>query len=85
MIEEILKDRGNIYGDFTMNLHARADIMGRLREVHFEKNKTQMLDADYQAINDIVIKLVRLAATPNHVDSFVDIAGYSKLNIERLQ
>ena len=39
---------------------------------------------DYQALNDIVIKLVRLASTPRHIDSWTDASLYSKLNVERL-
>lgn len=84
MVEEILKDRGSIYGDFTLNVNSRAIIMAQLQQVHIEKNGDLMSNVDYQAINDIVIKLVRLGATPSHVDSWVDIAGYSKLNMERL-
>ena len=83
-VEDILKQRGSVYGDFTLNLHGRATIMAQLQQVHLEKNGELLSNVDYQALNDLVIKLVRLAATPEHLDSWADCSGYAKLNIERL-
>lgn len=83
-VDETLKDRGNTYGDFTLNVHTRARIMELLGMIHVDKNNSQLSPVDYQAINDIVIKLVRIAATPNHTDSWLDLEGYSRLNKERL-
>ena len=83
-VEEILEQRGSVYGDFTLNIHSRATIMTQLNQIHIEKTGVQLKPIDYQALNDLVIKLVRLAATPEHGDSWTDIVGYAKLNIERL-
>ena len=82
---EILEERGKVYGNFKMNLLCRADIMATLNQVAVSKTGRLLSNQDYQAINDIVIKLARLAASPEHKDSWEDIAGYATLNLERLK
>ena len=85
MSNEILKERGSVYGDFGVNLNARGSIMEELELVHLKKNdEISFSPMDSQAINDIVIKLVRLAASPEHVDSWEDISNYARLNVDRL-
>jgi hypothetical protein len=81
---DILSDRGKIYGSFKTNIEARGSIMDILNSIHSDKNDVKLSSVDYQALNDIVIKLVRLAATPEHIDSWTDASLYSKLNVERL-
>ncbi len=83
-VVDILADRGKIYGSFKTNIEARANIMDILDSIHSDKNHSKLSSVDYQALNDIVIKLVRLAATPQHIDSWTDASLYSKLNVERL-
>jgi len=82
--EDILKDRGEVYGRYDVNLAARAEIMDTLNFLYKEKNKHDLYPIDGQALNDIVIKLVRLAASPEHLDSWLDIQGYAELNHKRL-
>lgn len=81
---DILADRGKVYGSFKVNIEARANIMNILNSIHSDKNHSKLPSVDYQALNDIVIKLVRLAATPEHIDSWRDTSLYAKLNLERL-
>ena len=83
-VVDILADRGKVYGSFKVNIEARANIMNILNSIHSDKNDFELCSVDYQALNDIVIKLVRLAATPQHIDSWTDASLYSKLNVERL-
>jgi hypothetical protein len=83
-IDRTLKSRGEIYGDYKDNVIARGSIMYFLKDLHYKANGGAMTEQDQQALNDIVIKLVRLAATPEHKDSWHDIIGYAKLNEERL-
>ena len=83
-IVDILADRGKVYGSFKTNIEARGSIMDILDSIHSDKNHSKLSSVDYQALNDIVIKLVRLAATPQHIDSWTDASLYSKLNVERL-
>lgn len=83
-LDEILEERGNAYGDFNLNVHSRGRILDILQQIHIDKTGNYLQGTDLQAINDIVIKLVRLGATPDHLDSWNDIAGYARLNIERL-
>ena len=78
-IEETLKDRGSNYGDYGVNVEGVATIMGELQHIHKAKTGEALNLIDYSNLNYLVIKLVRLAATPNHVDSYHDLAGYSTL------
>jgi len=34
------------------------------------------------ALNEIAVKISRLIATPDHLDSWIDIAGYARCGVE---
>ena len=77
-VEDTLKQRGEVYGDYEGGSILRALIMktihNRYREVH---GKT-MPPLETVYIYDIVNTLSRLAVTPDHTDTWHDIAGYAK-------
>ena len=83
-IEETLEERGKVYGDYKGGSELRADIMEiielRYMAVH-GKNMDKLMKV---YIYDIVNKLSRLAVTPDHRDTWHDIAGYAKLVEEAL-
>ena len=79
-VDETLEQRGKVYGSYETNVQAVSDIMRTLQEVYREKNGVDMSLFDCTNIQYIVIKLVRLGATPNHKDSWLDIQGYAKLS-----
>ena len=79
MIDEVLEQRGNNYGDYKENVEAIANIMGELNKVHKAHTGEDFNLIDFTNLNYLVIKLVRLGATPNHLDSYLDLQGYSKL------
>ncbi len=78
-VDIILQERGEVYGDYAGGLAFRQALVdaikGRYKQVH---NK-QMCDDDIMLFNDIIGKLSRLAVTPDHDDSWKDLAGYSLL------
>ena len=78
-IDSILEDRGKSYGSYDINVEAVASIMGILHRVHKDKTGETLNLIDYSNLSYIVIKLVRLGATPDHLDSLKDIQGYAKL------
>ncbi len=78
-VEETLKERGSNYGSYKDNNKEFANIMESLDAIHVAKTGKAMAGEDLIPLFYIVMKIVRLAATPNHIDSWHDIQGYAKL------
>jgi len=78
-IEETLKERGAVYGDYKGGSELRASILEIIENRHLEVTGRPMKPVDSIYIFDIVNKLSRLSVTPNHLDTWHDIAGYAKL------
>jgi len=81
-IEETLKDRGSNYGSFSANVEAIASIMDTLDCLREDKANAKLTSMEHAHLKYIVIKLVRLGATPDHCDSWHDLQGYAKLSEE---
>jgi hypothetical protein len=81
-IQDLLKDRGNTYGDFMSD----AGICQALKDVmHKEARWSELLSDQKQALEMIMVKVARiLNGNPDHIDHWVDIAGYSTLVANRL-
>ncbi len=79
-VDKVLKDRGESYGSFEVNVEAIATIMKELNHVHKCKTGEALNLIDFTHLHYQVIKLVRLGATPTHKDSWTDIQGYAKLS-----
>jgi len=79
-LEETLEERGSSYGAFDVNVEAIAAIMKDLNHVHKCKTGEGLNLIDFTNLHYQVIKLARLAATPHHKDSWLDIQGYAKLS-----
>ena len=79
-VDAILEERGKDYGSFKANVEAVAEVMKALQTVHVCKTGRQLNLIDHSNLHYQVIKLVRLAATPEHLDSWKDIQGYAKLS-----
>ena len=81
-VKDTLKKRGSVYGDYTFGTRAYANIMGEFDKLYQQEHKEFMPGIFRVAISYIVMKLIRLAVTPDHIDSWHDIQGYAKLNEE---
>ena len=79
-LTDTLKERGSVYGDYKGVVDVRSTIMNTISKRHIDVNGKPLTELDYQKLNDIVMKLARLAATPNHKDTWHDIAGYATLS-----
>ena len=84
-VERILDKRGTSYGTFLDN----ARVTQRLKAVahNFAGQNNKTFDADQaEALDMIFTKVGRiLNGDPNHIDSWIDIAGYATLVADRLQ
>ena len=79
-VEDTLKQRGSVYGDYAQVCATRAYIMNILKQHYYIVNKgKQMSEEVAMGFNDIVLKLVRAAGAPKYADSFHDLAGYATL------
>lgn len=74
--KETVADRGEEYGSIWENHERIAVIWTTLLGVQIEPEQVAMMM--------IGVKLARLAATPEHQDSWVDIAGYAATGSECL-
>lgn len=72
-VDEVLKSRQTSYGGYKDNIQACAAIM-KLLEIPADR----YLEA--HILDIYVTKLVRIAVSPWHLDSHLDIIGYTKLN-----
>ena len=84
-INEILKIRGSVYGDYKGGTELRATIIESILNRYYAIHAKRMPQNLVCCIWDIVNKLSRLAVTPDHLDSWKDISGYSKLIYEYLK
>jgi hypothetical protein len=78
-INDTLKERGTVYGDYGDGSNFRADVLQMMLEI-YEKHNDLPMPVIYQVmLLDIISKLSRLATTPTHIDTVHDIAGYATL------
>lgn len=69
-IKTITERRGEVYGHPAKDFSIAADLMR-----HFDHVEPPALR---HALRMICVKLARLATTPTHLDSYVDIVGYAR-------
>ena len=69
-----LSDRGSAYGDASDNFQRIADIWSVILNDHVTMKEVALCMA--------AVKMARLIETPDHADSWVDLAGYAALGVE---
>ena len=80
-LKEVQAERGSVYGGFDDHAECVDSIMKALNKVHQKKNKgkTSYPKGFRTALFYIVSKLVRLATTPTHIDTALDLSSYADL------
>jgi hypothetical protein len=82
-IEATLAERGLRYGTFTGHAKITQDLKSIM---HTHKGWVNLADDQKEALEMVAHKVGRvLNGDPNWADSWVDIAGYSKLVADRLE
>jgi hypothetical protein len=79
-IQGVIQERGDVYGPANVNLDCIAQHW-RVYRINQGVRKESMLDVCYQ---NILQKISRLARTPNHRDSLIDIIGYAEIALEHI-
>lgn len=79
-VEDVLKQRGAIYGSYSKGVACRANMLRALNDKHRETHEGEPLPADMVVIfSDVLLKLMRMASDPSHEDSYIDLAGYATI------
>jgi len=82
-VAEILQDRGTHYDNASGQAWELAGQV--LRYMKTLGILDRILNTSYSfAWFIILVKLIRIAQDPNHIDSWLDIGGYAKLAYDRL-
>lgn len=77
---EILEKRGKVYGGYLRGIKLRDRLLTSIYHAHLqESDGSSMQPLEKQFFVDICSKLIRLAISPRHIDSWRDIAGYATL------
>lgn len=78
-VDKILTERGSIYGSYYGGVECRSKMMEALNEKHVETKGCDLPESVRVVFSDILLKLMRAASDPMHEDSWIDLAGYSKI------
>lgn len=82
-VDSVLAERGKVHGDFDEPCRIAQGLKAVIRDgVNCKQDR--LTDVQKEAIDMIAHKLARiLSGDPNHVDHWVDIAGYAQLVAQR--
>lgn len=80
----VVEERGKDYGDYAGGTKLRTDIMDIIRARHKDVRGVDLGTEAFINILDVVNKLSRIAASPEHRDSWLDLSNYAKLVTEGL-
>ena len=86
-ISKILEERGKDYGSFTTRANITMQLKLAIHDHIRTYSKEDIITADQlEALDMICSKIGRIVnGNPNHIDSWIDIAGYAKLISDRLE
>ncbi len=77
-----VKDRQFTYGPPNKNFANIAELWNAWLAARYEDKMMPLLDATDVSMMSILIKSARLAETPDHADSWLDIAGYAGCGLQ---
>lgn len=70
-VEEVLEERGAVYGDMLVTHQRIADVWSGIIGAH--------VTAHDVALCMVGLKLVRASCAPGHMDSYLDAEGYTHI------
>ena len=84
-VNRVLDARGEQYGSFMQSSDTAIRIKGIMHNA-VARNEVHLYPDQLQALDMIATKISRIVhGNPNHLDSWIDIAGYATLVADRLQ
>ena len=76
-LQETLEERKRIYGPYREGCVIRIKLMEVIIKAYLSHHNAFMPELYVEYFRDIMNKLSRLAISPDHKDSWHDIAGYA--------
>jgi hypothetical protein len=84
-VGKVLDARAEQYGSFMQSSDTAIRIKGIMHNA-IARNEVHLFPDQLQALDMIATKLSRIVhGNPNHLDSWIDIAGYATLVADRIQ
>lgn len=77
--DQVLEQRGEVYGDFFEGVSLEAIILESIKDRYRKTHNQEMSPVHVIYLSKIAMKLSRIAVSPTHLDSWTDIAGYARL------
>ena len=77
--EQIIEERGTVYGNFYEGIELEVNLLEAIKDRHLKQHGEPMHPIPVMYLSKIIMKLSRLAVSPDHIDSWTDIAGYARL------
>jgi len=77
--DEVIEERGKTYGDFNRGIVLETQLLEAIKGRYYHHYGWEMPPIYCMYLTKILMKLSRLAITPDHIDSWRDIAGYARL------
>lgn len=84
-VDDTLNQRGAVYGDYNKGVELEAELMEAIERNYFHHHNNLMRATHSTMISKIIMKLSRLSVSPDHIDSWHDIAGYAELAVKYLK
>ena len=84
-VEETIEGRGKEYGTYKGGITFRTEMFKLIQRRYKDTHDMDMTIEQLSLFMDIVMKIGRLATTPDHQDSWHDLAGYATLMDKVLQ
>ena len=79
-VDDILEERGNTHGSYSDIVNIRANMLKELIRMYTKRHVGVEIDMKLVIMwNDVLLKLVRSAANPEHQDNWDDLAGYANI------
>ena len=83
-VNEVLKQRGAVYGSYNKGVRLRAGILSLMEEFKISATGEPYTEEERVILNDVLMKIRRITVDPAHIDSWIDLAGYSSLIVDFL-
>jgi len=76
-LKETLESRKAVYGPYREGCIIRMELMDIIKDAYRQFHKEDMPKIYIEYFFDVMNKFSRLAISPNHKDSWHDVAGYA--------
>lgn len=83
--KDVIENRASVYGDYALGVTLEAELLNLIETNYYNNNKAVMPHVHRLLISKIIMKLSRISVTTDHIDSWVDIAGYAELTVKFLE